>query len=208
MTNKFSKCAIITLLFFFCCAKCNTSVRRLTNPNRKMFTKRQTIKKSYFSIFWKITITTHLDRAEQQKNCKRFTLMTATKCWVSVEPTLDIHFEPSSKIYNLILSYFIVVLTSDGVNRVTSRNDVVKTRLESRLLPNDSTRVSMIDSRLESDSFSQSLQTSYWQAQVTLHTENGAFLLQWRLINIGANFLLWLCLVVMSSSFFRIRNST
>jgi len=73
--------------------------------------------------------------------------------------------------------------------RLTLRNDGESTRLESRFLPNDSTRVTFFtewfDSShnqwLGSESFLQNLQTSDWQTQF-ICTQTNAFFWKWGLI--------------------------
>jgi len=64
------------------------------------------------------------------------------------------------------VGYLIAVIVSPDLTRVTIfaestqvtlRNDVVKTRHESRFLPNGSSRVTINNSRHESESFSQNI---------------------------------------------------
>jgi len=62
----------------------------------------------------------------------------------------------------------------------------------------------MNDSRLESKSFLQYLQTSFPLAQLVCTQRNEIFIFQWRMINIDANFCCDMCLLVLSKCF-RIR---
>ena len=59
-----------------------------------------------------------------------------------------------------VLTRVNAVFTDSAQTKVTLRNDVEVTRLDSRFLRNDSSRVAVNDSRLESESFLPNLQTS------------------------------------------------
>ena len=85
------------------------------------------------------------------------------------------------------------------VTRTTLRNDVVMARHKSRFFIEwvDSTRVTVNDLWLESESFLQNLHISYWQTELVCTWRNDLYLLQWPMINIGANFRLRLCLLVV-----------
>ena len=62
------------------------------------------------------------------------------------------------------------------------------TRLESRFLPNDSTRVTISDSRLESESFLQNLETFEQQTELVCTQWNEIFCLSDACFNTGAKF--------------------
>jgi len=61
--------------------------------------------------------------------------------------------------------------------RVTTLGDSLDS--SQRILPNDSTRVTINDSRLESKSYSQNHQASDWQAHFVFTKRNEFLLLQW-----------------------------
>jgi len=70
----------------------------------------------------------------------------------------------------------VTIFGDPDSTRVTLRKMV--TRLESRFSQNDSTRVAINDSRLESELFLQNLRASDWQTQFVCIQRNDHFLVQ------------------------------
>jgi len=102
------------------------------------------------------------------------------------------------KKYDSSTSLCEVVSSSGSVTRFTLRNDVVMTRVESHFSEwFESTRVTMNNFRLKSESFLQNLQTFYWQKQLVIAQRNELFLLQWRRNNISLKVMLWPCILAV-----------